>query len=195
MAVSITNNHKSFNHSKDLMIILKKNISVLELKYECQDDFTFIFSGNKLIGINVFNYEKYLDKVNSGYHSLSKSNQSKLIQLFANLVKPEDFDPFFKIGLVKTVEEHPKNPRLKILSVQVDDALLQIITNYEKIEANKNYLFAINGATTALNLEIVNSKVMGVESCGMLISYKQLGIDKEGVVDCQDLKIEDEFIF
>ena len=71
----------------------------------------------------------------------------------------------------------------------------QIITNLKNIEQNKNYLFAIDGAITSSGLKIVESKISNTLSQGMIMSYKSLGIDKEGIVDCSYLSIEDEFQF
>ena len=70
---------------------------------------------------------------------------------------------------------------------------INVIKNF--LKQNKNYLFAIDGAITSSGLKIVESKISNTLSQGMIMSYKSLGIDKEGLVDCSCLSIEDEFQF
>ena len=110
-------------------------------------------------------------------------------------LKQEDFDSFYKIGKVIETKQHSANPNLTILKVQFKFYEKQIITNLKNIEQNKNYLFAIDGAITSSGLKIVESKISNTLSQGMIMSYKSLGIDKEGIVDCSYLSIEDEFQF
>ena len=195
MAISITNSHNFFQNKKNISIIFKdfeQNNS--NTKTITKDDFVLIFSNEKIVGINIFNYEKYF-QIKEGFHSIDNNTKTYLLNKFSNYLKEEDFDSFYKIGKVVEIKQHSSNPNLSILKVQFKFYEKQIITNLKNIEQNKNYLFAIDGAITSSGLKIVESKISNTLSQGMIMSYKSLGIDKEGIVDCSYLSIEDEFQF
>lgn len=195
MAISITNSHNFFQNKKNISIIFKdfdQNNS--NIKTIVKEDFILIFSNDKIVGINILNYEKYF-QIKEGFHSLDNNIQTFLLNKFSNYLKQEDFDSFYKIGKVIETKQHSANPNLTILKVRFKFYEKQIITNLKNIEQNKNYLFAIDGAITSSGLKIVESKISNTLSQGMIMSYKSLGIDKEGIVDCSYLSIEDEFQF
>lgn len=181
MAITVTNNHNFFNHQKNLLIIFKDyDDSNIEIKKE--NDFVFLFSNNNLVGINVFNFANYFE-VEQGYHLINNDIKNYLLNNYPNYINESHFDPFYKIGLIIKIENHPNSEKLKVLEVEFSDRKRQIITNVQTLETNKKYLFATNGSITFSGLKIIDSKVMNIESQGMIMSYKSLGIDKDEIIE------------
>lgn len=194
MAVSIVNNHKFFANKNNAIILFKDNYKNNEYKYIKKDnDFILIFSNDKICGINIFNYSKYFD-LEEGFHVLKNDAKEFLLNKFKEYLSINDFDNFFKVGEVVNIEQHPNTEKLKIISVVFNDGKRQIVTNYQNIDYQK-YLFAIEGATTYQGITIKKSKVMDVESQGMLMSYKSIGINKDSIIICNELNIEDYYQF
>lgn len=195
MAISILSNNKIFKDKKSLSIVFKDLSDSLDFELKEEGDFALIFSNNKIVGINIDNYQRYFS-VEEGFHSLNDEIIEFLAKKFSNYLKEEDFDDFFKIGQVKEINNHPSSSKLKVLSILFgDNQTKQIITNLEGIEKDRNYLFALPGAITFSGTRILKSKILNVESNGMILSYKSIGINKEGLVDCVNLKIEDKYKF
>lgn len=198
MAITVVNKNKIFNKSNNLIIIFKNDNNTEEQTFvKKENDFIFIFLENKLIGINVLNYKKYFNDIKEGFHKINKNTINYLIKNFSKYINDENiFDDFYKIGLVEQIEIHPNNKNLKILKVTFkNNEVKKIITNVKEIKNNNKYLFALNGSVIYTGQNIVNSKILNVKSEGMILSYKSLGINKEGLVDCTNYNLNDSFDF
>ena len=196
MAIIVTNKHSFFDNLQNASVFFK-DFSNLENNTSTKkedNDFTLIFSNDKIVGININNVNKYF-KVKEGFHKINFEQKKYLLDKFSKYLKEEDFDAFYKIGTIKKISKHPSSDKLKILNVIFSDKERQIITNVQIVEENKNYLFATNGSITYSGLRIIDSKVMNEKSEGMIMSYKSLGIEKEGLVDCSNSSINDEYEF
>lgn len=194
MPVSITTKHKFFDNQNNALILFK---DTFDDSYSTliQDDFILIFSQNKMVGINILNYQKYFD-LKEGYHVLSNDVKDWLLKKFNQYLSEEDFDCFYQIGKVVDIQQHNQSDKLKILTVLFNnDIKRQIITNVSSINLNQNYLFATNGTTTFNGQKILDTQVMKVKSEGMIVSYKTIGIEKEGLVDCSNLSLQDTYFF
>lgn len=194
MSISLVNDHKFFNNKKNVSFFFKDETNENNFETRKEDDFIFILANNKVVGLNVLNYERYFP-IEEGFHKISNKVKKYLLNKFSNYLKEEDFTSFYKIGQVIKIENHPSSEKLKVLKVIFNDKERQIITNFQNIELNKNYLFAINGAIIYSGLKILNSKIINVSSEGMIMSYQSLGINQEGLVNCDDLTIDDEYNF
>lgn len=194
MAIIITNNHKFFNNGKNACIIFKDYENSSNFDFQEKGDFKLIISNNKIVGINVFNYQNYFD-VTEGYHKVNEKQKKYLLEHFSNYLEESDFDEFYKIGEVKDLEQHPNSDKLKVLKVTFASDEKQIITNVRTIEKGKKYLFATNGSITFTGLRIIDSKVLNVKSEGMIMSYKSLGQQKEEIIDCTNLAINSKYDF
>ena len=193
MAVTITNDKNCFNN-KHLSLLLKDNFDCQNCDIKQEGDFILFFKNSQIVGMNIFNFKNYFE-AESGFHLVSTQIKKFLLEKFKQYLKLEDFESFFKIGYVIEKTQHPSSEKLFILKVQFKNECLQIITNVASVEQDKHYLFALNGATTYSGLSIKESKVMNVLSQGMIVSYESLGMNQQGLVDCSNLTIEDEFIF
>ena len=115
MPVSITTKHKFFDNQNNALILFK---DTFDDSYSTiiQDDFILIFSQNKLVGINILNYQKYFD-LKEGYHVLSNDVKDWLLKKFNQYLSEEDFDYFYQIGKVIDIQQHNQSDKLKILTV------------------------------------------------------------------------------
>ncbi len=195
MAISITNNHKFFNNKSNALILFKDFDNDPYFETIIKDDFILIFSKEKIVGINIINYKKYFN-LEEGYHLLSIENKNYLLERFSEYLSEQDFEPFFQIGKVIQIENHQYSNKLKVLKVLFKNQIeKQIITNATSINKDQNYLFATNGSITFNGTKILNTEVMKIKSEGMIISYNTIGIPKDGLVDCNNLSINDVYIF
>ena len=63
------------------------------------------------------------------------------------------------------------------------------------LKLNNHYLFALDGAILANGTKIKKTKVLKIISAGMIVSYQAIGINQEGLVDCSDYDLDQEFNF
>ena len=184
MSISITTSNEIFDNKENLIIVFSSFSE--EVESITKDNFVFIYGNNVLVGINIFNYKNEFKDIQEGYHNFSNINFDKIVKKFPKEMSGVKNEPFLKIGLIKNIENHPKSEKLKILTVSINDNDLQIITNINNLKTGDKHLFAVNKAFLATGTAIKNSKVMGVESQGMICSYKSIGIDKEGIIIIKD---------
>ena len=191
MAITVTN--QSFNKGKNLAIFFQNSTNQKNIITKSLDDFTLIFADEKIVGINVFNYQKYF-VVQEGFHLITNEIKNFLMKKFTFL-KPEDFLSQIKVGKIQSIKDHPNNSRLKLLEVNFGKQVLAIITNVQDLKVNHYYVFALAGATLASGLQIQNTKVMNVESQGMIVSYQAIGINKSGLINFEDYQLDQPFEF
>lgn len=194
MSISITTSNKIFNNNQNLMIIFSAFDG--EIKFEKRDNCLFIYDKNDvMIGINVFEYQNLFSDINLGYHEFSDANFMKLVNKYPIEMHGVKNNLNFKIGLVTKIDIHPKSDKLKVLSIKTDDKEIQIVTNITDLKKDNKYLFAMENTLLATGVVIKKSKVMGVESHGMICSYKSIGIDKEGIILISNQDIKDKYEF
>ena len=172
MSLLITNK----NTLKDVAIIVIKEKSG-ERSIQKEGDFAKIYVDNELVGVNVFNFEQHF-AAKEGAHTI---NAEQMEVLKANGIS---FEPFkmFTYGKVISRETHPKSDRLFVLKVQTEKEL-QIVTNSLNSTVGETVVVARVGAVLPSGMPIVFSKVMGVESEGMLCGGETLGLEKtDGVL-------------
>ncbi|MDK2819957.1 MAG: hypothetical protein KFW07_03910 [Mycoplasmataceae bacterium] len=194
MSISITTSNEIFNNNQNLMIIFSAFDG--EIRFEKRDDCLFIYNkDDTVIGINIFNYKSIFSDIVSGYHEFSDINFKKLVHKYPIEMHGVINTFNFKIGLITKIDTHPKSDKLKVLCVKTNDNEIKIVTNIMDLIKGNKYLFAMENTLLATGVIINKSKVMGVESHGMICSYKSIGINKEGIIliDNQDIKDRYEF--
>ena len=184
MSLIITNERTLPNVA---IIILGQETSLKTI--EKNGDLTIIKSGENIIGVNVYNFKKYFS-AHEGAHTLSDEQvsflKSKNIQ--------GNFESKFSIGKILERNLHPKSDKLFLLKVKTDKEL-QIVTNSTNSLVGKYVVVANIGATLPSGTEIKHSKVMGVESEGMLCGGETLGKEKtEGVLTLEGKHEGDKYI-
>ena len=194
MSISIVTSSKIFNNKQNIIIIF--GVFSGETKIVKNDNFTFIYANDTLVGINVFDYKKELETVEDGYHKFSNSNFLKISKMFPKEMSGVKNDSFLRIGLITEIKDHPKNNKLKTLTIELKEKReIIVITNLNNLEVGEKRLFAINGAFLATGIIIKESKIMGIDSQGMICSYKSIGINQEGIVLIENEKLSEEYIF
>lgn len=141
-------------------------------------DLTIIKIDDVVVGLNINNFKKYFS-AHEGAHTISNEQ----IQAIEKLgYKMENTKSYFSIGEVVERTVHPKSDKLFVLKVKVEKDL-QIVTNSLNSLVGTKVVVARIGAVLPSGLSIVHSKVMGIESEGMLCGGETLGKDKtEGVL-------------
>ncbi|MGL6124903.1 MAG: YtpR family tRNA-binding protein [Metamycoplasmataceae bacterium] len=194
MSISLLTENKIFDNKSNLIIIFSASSG--EINFKTKEDFVFIYEGDDLVGINIFNYKKYYKDIKLGYHNFSNENFSKIVSKFSEEMKSAKNNSFFRIGIINEIKNHPQNNNLKILSVETrDEKNITIITNVPNLVPGNKHLFAINKAVLGNGMIIRESKIMGILSQGMICSWKSIGINKEGIIMIQDQSIDEEFDF
>jgi len=93
----------------------------------------------------------------------------------------------FKAVYVKNVKKHPDSDHLKVCDVEVAGGeVLQVICGAPNAKSGMKAVFApIGSVIPTSGLKIKKSKILGVESCGMLCSGKELGLSEEadGIIE------------
>lgn len=131
---------------------------------------------------NLFNASKYmnLDGFN-GNVELTEPFVDELKAIIANCGATLDLDvdltPKFVIGQVLEVADHPDADKLHICQVQVDEAQpIQIVCGAPNVAEGQKVVVAKIGAVMPSGTVIVESKLRGVESYGMMCSARELAI-------------------
>ena len=84
------------------------------------------------------------------------------------------------IGHVLTKEPHPDSDHLNLLTVDVKEEVLNIVCGAPNVEAGQYVIVAKIGCELD-GFTIKKSKIRGYESCGMVCSLQELGIEKKFV--------------
>ncbi len=85
------------------------------------------------------------------------------------------------IGYVLTKTPHPDSNHLNLLTVDVKDEVLNIVCGASNVDKGQYVIVAKPGCLLDGPLEIKKSKIRGQESCGMVCSLQELGLDKKYV--------------
>lgn len=85
------------------------------------------------------------------------------------------------IGLILEKDQHPNADKLSVCKVTTGEGVVhQIVCGAQNHKANDRVIVALPGAVLPGDFAIKKSVLRGVESGGMLCSYKELGLPAEG---------------
>lgn len=168
----------SYYNLENKCLIITSDNQVASTKAEGNDFYFYSEEGN-VIGANLsLEYDK------AGLVDLKEINDPRLEQ-FINDEVP------FKYGLIKKIEDHPNSDHLHICQVN-DGVDKQIVCGAKNVEAGKVAIVAQIGAVMPSGLVIKSSKLLKVDSCGMMCSLFELGLaDKsEGIFLSDNLDLQ-----
>ena len=123
--------------------------------------------------------------VNIGLEVESINDRSKELELFS-------------VAYVKKAEKHPNADRLKVCTVETLKGDFQVVCGAPNAKSGMKGIFAPEGSYipgTKINLK--KTKIRGIDSSGMLLSEKELGIsnDHEGIIEVdKSYKIGEPFV-
>ena len=92
----------------------------------------------------------------------------------------------FTVAKVLKAEKHPDADRLKVCKVETVQGNFQVVCGAPNAKAGMMGVFApINTYIPGTKVQLKKSKIRGVESCGMLLSERELGISNEhdGIIE------------
>jgi phenylalanyl-tRNA synthetase beta chain len=86
----------------------------------------------------------------------------------------------FRIGVVRELEQHPDADKLRVAKVDVGlDELQQIVCGAPNVAAGETVAVVLPGGVMPDGLKIKPAKLRGIESHGMLMSERELGLSTE----------------
>ncbi len=103
--------------------------------------------------------------------------------------KSKTFNDFTVAEVIKA-EKHPDADRLKVCTVKSIDGTFQVVCGAPNAREGMKGIFAPeNSFIPGTGVKLKKSKIRGVESCGMLVSEREMGISDEhdGIIEV-DLK-------
>ena len=92
----------------------------------------------------------------------------------------------FTVAEVLKAEQHPDADRLKVCTVKTIDGTFQVVCGASNARQGMKGIFAPeNSFIPGTGLKLKKSKIRGVESCGMLVSEREMGISDEhdGIIE------------
>ena len=102
------------------------------------------------------------------------------------VINPADVLADFKVAEIVSAEKHPDADKLKVCSVNDGNKTLQIVCGASNARAGiKVVLAPIGSYIPAGDFKIKKGNIRGVESCGMICSYEELGLDGDssGIIE------------
>ena len=110
--------------------------------------------------------------------------------------KSEDFK-YFTVAKVIKAEKHPDADKLKVCKVKTINGEFQVVCGAPNAREGMLGIFAPeNSYIPGTDLHLKKTKIRGVESCGMLVSEREMGISDEhdGIIEVKgDYKVGDQF--
>lgn len=181
------------NFENIAIAFINMNVNVTkQLKFEnfivfCDDNYN-------INSVNILDLSKLKLEKNELFFSadskLKTALEKELKKLDKNLKLDENLVEFFTFAKVLEVEKHPKSDSLFVLKLDAKrDKEVQIVTNSTLVKKDMIILIANPGSVTAKGDVILKSSVMGIESQGMIMSYKNAAVDKDGVFTTKDEKL------
>ena len=111
--------------------------------------------------------------------------------------KSKTFSDFTVAEVIKA-EQHPDADRLRVCSVKTIDGIFQVVCGAPNARTGMKGIFAPeNSFIPGTGIKLKKSKIRGVESCGMLVSEREMGISNEhdGIIEVDaKYNLGDKFI-
>jgi len=102
-------------------------------------------------------------------HTVEIESVEKQADKFANIV----------VGKILEIKKHPNADRLQLVKVDIKDRKLDIVCGAPNIKIGQMIPIALVGAILPNGMEIKETEVRGVKSCGMLCAEDELGLGED----------------
>lgn len=134
-----------------------------------EENKTFLFNEEELIGLNVFNPKgEYVNGLNDIQKVIESENLS---------ITPAS-NPFV-VGFVKECIKHPKSEKLSVCQIDIEEDVVQIVCGAQNIESGQKVIVAKVGAVMPNGMNILPSKLLDEPSFGMVCSYGELNKEQK----------------
>jgi tRNA-binding protein len=164
----------------DVLLVSTDSIN-LPTSSKTIDDTTIIYSNDKVVGINIFNWSQY-GKIKSEGRIILPPRQ--MIDIVNVKIAPFGIEPIdyveetgFKVGEIIDVDIHPSSDHLHILKVDIGKEVLQIVCGASNVKVGMRIVVATVGTHMMNDVEIKDGMLLGVMSQGMCCSPRELGIE------------------
>lgn len=193
--------HKLEENFNNKAIITFNTELKVEKSFISNDFIINLDSKNKVHSAILKNANKYIDNYSQkrNFFSLDLVHLPELTHIFSeNNFEYDNFKKFVKAKILDK-QNHPKSDKLYVIELEYgSEKTRKIVTNSTEVIIGDEIFFIMPGSIIFDGTEIVNGQVMGVDSPGMLLSYKSLGLENEfgdGLVQDKNLKIGEELSF
>ncbi len=181
---------------KDTLMIIYSS-SLQPTKVISKNDVTVLYNNDQLIGINIFHFSKYY-KFKGFKGSYIPNMSKKLFDTINIILKNEKLDEIkyqadsgIKVAKIIDIESHPDSNHLNICKVDIGEKEpLQIVCGAYNVKKDLKVICATLYSYLPSGRQIVPSKIMNVESFGMLCSAKELML--KGLENKRGLHILDD---
>jgi len=98
------------------------------------------------------------------------------------------FEPF-TVALVEKAEKHPDADKLQVCTVKTKGGTLQVVCGAPNARKGMKGIFAPEGSyIPGTDMTLKKGVIRGVESCGMLVSEREMGLSDEhkGIIEVDD---------
>ncbi|WP_041362258.1 hypothetical protein V2P44_01345 [Mycoplasma leachii] len=146
------------------------------------NNITILKNNDQIIGANIFNVDQNLD-LKSRFCSEDPKVVNYVIQTLKDIILINQEQQFL-IGRIIDCEPI-EGTHLNICKVDIKDEILQIICGASNVRKKMISVVATLNSWLPNGTQIIQSKIRGVDSFGMLCSYKELNIENEqqGIID------------
>ncbi|PTD31688.1 Phenylalanine-tRNA ligase [Mycoplasma leachii 06049] len=146
------------------------------------NNITILKNNDQIIGANIFNVDQNLD-LKSIFCSEDPKVVNYVIQTLKDIILINQEQQFL-IGRIIDCEPI-EGTHLNICKVDIKDEILQIICGASNVRKKMISVVATLNSWLPNGTQIIQSKIRGVDSFGMLCSYKELNIENEqqGIID------------
>jgi len=92
--------------------------------------------------------------------------------------------PGIVVGHVREVRPHPDADKLRLVTVEAGGGSIEVVCGAPNVAKGQKICYAPEGTTLPGGLLLKRRKIRGVESCGMVLSLRELGLgeDHEGIL-------------
>ena len=100
----------------------------------------------------------------------------------------EKFSPF-KVALIEKAEKHPDADRLKVCTVKSADGTFNVVCGAPNARTGMKGIFAPEGSyIPGTDMTLKKGVIRGVESCGMMVSEREMGLSDEhdGIIEVDE---------
>lgn len=132
--------------------------------------------GNKIIFTNQNDEVTAMTVLNvniSANSGLIDNNQ--ILDIINENMKLENVEFPFVVGQIEKIEKHPKSEKLNICQVNLGTTTTQIVCGASNVKEGIKVIVAKCGAVMPTGMKIVPSKLINVDSNGMICSLYELG--------------------
>lgn len=141
-----------------------------------------LYKNDELVGINILNISKILKIKSHGYLPLINKEVLNVINsiLINNGLEalPYQEKSGFVVSQIIDMEEHPESDHLHICKVDCgNDNFLQIVCGAYNAKVGMKVVCALPYTFMPNGQQIIPSKLLGIESNGMLCSGRELNLD------------------